>query len=296
MKKKVVITGVTGFIGQSLARFLIEKGYEVVGISRNKLLAKPNFSVMIGELSDKEFLKESIKGSYAVFHLAGVTTHYELTNEAVLSYKQNLLTTLNMLDAFSSLNSNSFFLLPSSGKVYGKLKYLPIDEEHPTNPAIPLGYIKLSQEYAVRTYAHQFPQNRYAIARIFNIYGPNQRKQFLLPTILEQLKKSNTISLGDISGKRDYLYVDDLCAALITIMEKSEKNIDIFNVGSGKAISPKDIIDELETIIDKKIIIKTDNAKLRKGESSEERASVEKLMKLGWKPNYSIRNGLLKVV
>jgi nucleoside-diphosphate-sugar epimerase len=296
MKKKVVITGISGFIGKYLSQLLLEKNYEVIGIYRKKPAFNQNFQIMIGDITDKDFLQRAVKDTYAVFHLAGITTHYELTNEAVLSYKQNLLVTLNMLDAFSNVNSNSFFLLPSSGKVYGKVQYLPIDEEHPTNPTIPLGYIKLSQEYAVKTYAHQFPKNRYAISRIFNIFGPDQRKQFLVPTIVEQLKKGPTVSLGDVNGKRDYLYIHDLCTALITIMEKSKENIDVYNIGSGISISPKEIIDELRIITKKKIIINTDDSKLRKGESTEEKASVKKLMKLGWKPSYSIRDGLLKIV
>jgi nucleoside-diphosphate-sugar epimerase len=296
MKKKVVITGVTGFIGQYLAQLLLEKKYEVIGISRKSSPLKHNFPILFGELTDKKFLEKVIKGAYAVFHLAGITTHNKLTNEAVSSYKQNLFITLNVLDVFSSINKDSFLLLPSSGKVYGKIQYLPIDENHPINPTIPLGYIKLSQEYAVKIYASQFTKNRYAIARIFNIYGPNQRKQFLLPTIIEQLKKSNTIFLGDVNSKRDYLYIYDLCTALITIMEQSKEIISIFNIGSGKSISPKEIVQELEIITNKKIDIKTDSSKLRKGESSEEKASIKKLTKLGWKPQYSLKKGLHQIL
>ena len=131
----------------------------------------------------------------------------------------------------------------------------------------------------------------FSILSIFNVYGPNQKPEFLIPTILSQIK-NNKVILGDIKSKRDYLYIKDLITAFLTIVKNKEKGVQIYNVGSGVSTSAEDIVRAIEKISKKKLSIEVDKSKLRKNEMPDEKADISKLKILGWNPKYNVHSGL----
>lgn len=292
----IAITGINGFIGQNLARKLQEKNHKVIGIGKDKESKVSNVSYFNGDILDKKFLENVLQNSDAVVHLAAITSHEEIVNKKEEAEKINLLGTKNVLDVFSKSKVEKF-LYASTGKVYGKVVYLPIDEKHPTNPQNILGKSKLKVEKLIESYKNKSKQ--FIIFRVFNVYGPEQNKNFLIPTILRQLSDDEKeIILGDIKAKRDYLYIDDLVDAFVLAIEsKLSPGISVYNICTKIASSASEIVNLIGKIREMEIKIKVNPNLIRKDESPNEYGSFELAKKeLGWEPKMNLEQGLRKII
>ena len=288
MSKKVLITGISGFIGRHLAKKLASIGYNVTGISTHPFIMD-TVSVIQADILDAKKIQEICKGKDILIHLAAVTTHDELANKTEFSKEVNYTGTKNLLNAFEG----AVFIYPSSGKVYGKQDKLPFSEHMKPNPTTILGKMKLQIEELIGKNSKK--NKNYTVLRIFNVYGPEQRKSFLIPTIISQLNKKEIV-LGDIKGKRDFIYIDDVVEAFVLIIKSNISGFNVFNVGSGKSVNPKGIVDIFSKITNKKLTIKIDDTKLRMGEFDEERADISQLKTLKWESKVNMEEGLRKIL
>ena len=165
-----------------------------------------------------------------------------------------------------------------------------------TNPQNILGKSKRITEQVIDFYA--IPENKYLICRIFNIYGEKQKRNFVVPTIIEQLTQTY-IQLGNIEDKRDYLYIDDLSLAIQACLKSALyfNNVDYVNIGLGEPISVFDIVKTIEKILNKKLRIQINKALFRTDETPVEFCCNKKLRDLtGWQPRYSLLEGLKKTL
>ena len=139
-------------------------------------------------------------------------------------------------------------------------------------------------------YKNNFQVNN-IILRVFNLYGPGQSKDYLLSKITNQVKYENIIKVDSLSPKRDYVYIDDLCSAIVkAINYKGNENI--FNIGSGKSYSVKEIIDFIQNIYGTSHDIKEKKV-IRKNEILNTIADIYLAEKeLGWYPIYDFKEGL----
>lgn len=277
----ILITGIDGFIGNHLSKALVKRGHKVKGS---------------GSVLNKGQIEKEIKGVDCVIHLAGKTTHGDLVVNKLESLETNVDGTKNVLDAFIRSEAKKF-IYPSSGKVYGKVENLPIRESHPTNPLNVLGKTKLIAEKLIDFYSNN--DKEFVILRIFNVYGEGQKENFLIPTILKQLKTGKKeIVLGDIESKRDYIHIDDVVSAIISAIEgKNKKGIFIYNISTGVGCSAKDIVYLIGRIIGSSIKIKVNSKILRSDESKVEYGSYNLAKKeLGWEPKISLEEGLRKLI
>ena len=225
--KNILITGNRGFIGSHLERKLVAEGYRVYGI----------------DLPDSDITEEKAFSTFyeiafeKVFHLAGRTYVPDSWKEPDKFYHNNFSGTLRVLQFCKSTVTPLTFV---SCYIYGHPLYLPIDEKHPVQPLNPYNHSKFLCEQLCLFYQEHFDVS-VVIIRPFNIYGPRQRKDFLIPTIIDQLKDplSTSITINNLVPKRDYLYIDDFLGALMKTMLLKDG---IFNVGSGISYSVKDII------------------------------------------------------
>jgi len=294
---KILITGTNGFIGQHLSQALISRKHSVIGLGRQKKPALKNIrSYFCGSVLDKDIVKKAVQHANAIVHLAALTAHQDIIDNKFKSLEINFLGTKNVLDAFVQSKSTRKFIYASTGKTYGNIQSLPINENHPALPLNPLGKSKLITEKLIDFYANN--QKSFIIFRIFNVFGPKQKDNFLVPTILNQLKQANSITLGDIKAERDYLYIDDIIKAFVLAIEKkTNSGLDIFNICSGKSKSAQDIVNEIGKIQKRKINIKINKVLFRKDEKNIEYGSYKKAKKiLGWKPDYSLRKGLKNTI
>lgn len=283
---KILITGVNGFIGQHLSQKLLERGHKVSGLKNKE-----------GGVLNKGIVEKAIRDVDVVVHLAALTSHEDIVENKFETLETNFLGTKNVLGAFIKSKHAKKFIYASTGKVYGKIVRLPIDEDHPTNPLNIHGKSKFITEKLIDFYTND--QEEFIILRIFNVYGPGQRENFLMPTILSQINSGKKeITLGDIKSKRDYIYIDDVVDAFIRVIEgRGSKGLSIHNICTGTGVSAKDIVDIIEKIKGEKIKIKVNKNLLRYDEMDEEFGSYKKAkQQLGWEPKISIRNGLRRLL
>ena len=295
---RILITGINGFIGQHLGRTLVKREHQVLGLGRDKqCVVRGVRAYYSGSILDKKLVEKATRDVEVVVHLAALTSHKDIVEKKFETLKTNLLGTKNVLDFFSQSKQTRKFLYASTGKVYGKIARLPISEDHSTNPLNILGKSKLITEQLIDFYNDD--KKEFIIFRIFNIYGPTQRKNFLIPTILTQLaSRKREIVLGDIEAKRDYMYIDDLVNAFILAIEKKGTlGLSMYNICSGKSSSASQIVKIIEKIKGMDIKIKSNPNLVRRDEMKNEYGSFELAKKtFGWIPKVSLEEGLQKLL
>jgi nucleoside-diphosphate-sugar epimerase len=290
---KILITGVNGFIGQHLAKKLLKRKRFVLGIGQTKSSKVSDIKLYYkGSVLDKKLLEKALEETDIIVHLAAITSHKEIVDKKSKALETNLLGTKNVIEAFLKSKRTKKFIFASTGKVYGKILYLPITEEHPTNPLNILGKSKLEVENLIKRYDNN--SKDLTIFRIFNVYGPGQNENFLIPTILKQLSLGKKeLALGDVEAKRDYVYVDDLVEAFILAIEKEKKGISIYNICTGIGTSAAQIVNMIDKIKGEKIGINVNPDLIRIDEMKNEYGSFKLAKKnLGWEPKISLEDGL----
>lgn len=277
--KSVLVTGAKGFIGKNLVQKLLNQ----------KIFKVIEFDIEDGDIANQEFQYEEIDH---IIHLAGKTYVPDSWKFPFNFYRTNFLGTINILELCRKLNCPLTYI---SAYVYGEPEYLPIDENHPLKAANPYMHSKLQAESACSFYATNYDVP-ITVVRPFNIYGPNQSPNFLIPKIIDQVKsKSNEIKVFSLDSKRDYIYIDDFTEAIIKAIDL---NIDyqVLNIGSGKSYSVKEIIDFCQDIAgtNKKVISENIN---RKNEIMDVFADIKKAVNvLKWNPSFSIKEGLKETI
>lgn len=295
---KILITGASGFIGQKLIRDLQNNSEtELYALSRH-FLSIPNLHYIYSDVLDEKNMEELFKTVRfdVVIHLAAITAHREIVDNRLETLNTNLQGTINLLNNFNTYCKGGLFLYASTGKVYGKTNEMPISEAAIVNPQNILGKSKFIAERIIDFYA--IPENKYLICRIFNIYGENQKRNFVVPTIIDQLKLP-AITLGNLNELRDYLYIDDLLSALIACIYKGDgfSRFDYVNIGKGEPACVADILRELEELLGRKLNVIEDRSRFRKDETQIEFCDHNKLTSItGWKPRYSLKEGLFKTL
>ena len=192
------------------------------------------------------------------------------------------------------LATNKVPLIYMSAYIYGKQELLPIKENSIINPSNPYAQSKLLCEKICKYYADVFTLD-ITILRPFNVYGPDQEKHFLIPEIVEQIKKSKKIIVNSFQPKRDFVYIEDLVNAL-TISSKKLKGLQIYNIGSGVSVSVKEIIELLDDLVEEPLEYEERGLE-RKGEMMDVVADISAANKsLSWNPEISLKEGLKQIL
>jgi nucleoside-diphosphate-sugar epimerase len=280
MNKKILVTGSEGFIGGKLVQKL-----EVLGVHEISTFDIQDGDICTGPLP--------FTGIDHVIHLAARTFVPDSWTEPRSFYMTNIQGTANILDFCHQQKSSLIFI---SAYVYGKPEYLPIDEDHPLAPNNPYMHSKVMAESLCGFYTDNF-KVPVTILRPFNIMGPGQRKEFLIPQLVGQLldPESDEIHVKDLVPKRDFLHLDDLLDAIIAAIS-ADNPAGTFNVGSGESFSVEQIIEFMMDIsgIRKKVITEK---QVRKNEIPDVRADISRIKSvLGWEPRISFRGGLERII
>ena len=307
--KKVLVTGAGGFIGSHLVEELVKLGANVRAFvhynSRNDwgLLEylpkdiKENIEVVSGDIQDPFFVLRSTKDIEIVFHLAALISIPFSYVSPQIFVKVNTEGTLNVMEA--CLRSGVKRVVhTSTSEIYGTAQYVPIDEKHPLNPQSPYAASKLGADKIAESYYLSF-ELPVVILRPFNTFGPRQSARAVIPTIITQFLTMPQIKLGSKEPVRDLNYVEDTVRGFL--LAGMAKNIEgeVINIGTGVGFSVNDILESIfETFGRRKPVI-TDEQRIR-----PEKSEVMKLIcdcskankMLGWLPNHSLREGLIKTI
>jgi len=279
-KLTVAVTGSSGFIGRALTKKIESASWGVIKLDLTQGI----------NLSDREQLR-NVPRFDTLIHLAArsyVPASYENPHDF---YSNNYLTTLNALELCRENDAKMIYI---SSYVYGHPQYLPIDENHPVQAFNPYADSKLMCENLCRSY-HNFFGIETIIVRPFNAYGPYQSENFLIPSILKQLRNGEIV-LNDPNPKRDFIYLDDLVGFLLKAIPYRDSSFEIFNVGSGKNYSVQDIVELILQNWDKPVKVRYRHV-IRENEILETLADINKARDiLGWLPKTSFESGMNKVM
>ena len=273
--KNILVTGGDGFIGSRLASRLRELGADVTIASKNRRNWSNFINIDVTKPDSLDF-----DGYEVVFHLAAIADPKACEENPETALFVNSYGSLNVMDACRRSGVGRM-LLSSSAHVYGIPQYTPVDERHPLKPLSTYGRSKVAAEHICMAYGA-------TIMRFFNIYGPGQRGNYLIPTILSNLGEKS-IKLRNLNSERDFIYVDDAVNAMLLAADFPEE---CFNIGSGETHTPKEIADLLSGISCKHPELTSMNKPDNMPKLVADIGKAKKL--LGWKPKVSLEEGLRK--
>lgn len=307
---KILITGADGFIGSHLTEELVKAGYDVkafvyynsfnnwgwIETLGNEI--KSEIEIFQGDIRDPNGVKEAMKNTDSVFHLAALIAIPFSYHSPDTYVDTNIKGTLNVLQAARNLNT-SRVLVTSTSEVYGTAQYVPIDESHPYQGQSPYSATKIAADRLAESFYRSFDLP-ISIVRPFNTYGPRQSARAVIPTIITQLLTGKTeIKLGALTPTRDFNYVKDTVNGFIEIF-KSDKTIgEEINIATQNEISIEELAKELINQINPKARIVCDNQRLRPEKSEVNRllGSNNKIKHLtNWQPKYTFSEGISETI
>ena len=288
--KKVLITGASGFIGTSLSKSLIKNGNKVYSLGRtpgkyySEFISADISCDLVGKIPEVDI----------VYHLAAITDMQLVRENPERVFDVNVVGTINLLNALSSLRIDKFIYL-SSVAVYGNTSIVPTPENCKFRPLEFYGYTKFASEFLVENYC-SLASTDHIILRSYNAYGPGQRENLVLTSMLNSaLNGRITVRNGD--NTRDFIFINDLIDAIIR-SSKLNGNY-IFNIGTGIELSLNNLAKEISTQVPNKveIINSPDSDRPKAFNVSRGAADISRISKItGWRPKYSLKQGIKATV
>lgn len=260
--KTIGITGSKGVLGQQI-------------IKKNSNI---KFDCFKGDITKKRDVQKWLVGKKfdALFHFAAIVPTHEVKKNYQLSKKINYFGSKLLINEVQKNKSTKWFLFASTSHVY-RFSKKKISENSILKPISKYGFTKLmAEKYLLK----KNKKINICIIRIFSYTNFDQKKTFFIPSIYKKFKQNKIIFLKDINHIRDFIDIRDIVSAIKVLYLK--KSTGIYNLGSGKPIQLKIIIEYFSNLLKKKFIIN------KKNKITSHVAEIKKLVKLGWKPKYDI--------
>ncbi len=287
--KEILVTGSSGFLGNYLVPQLLNQNYKIFGISKRKQKSYKNFissSVDINKITDFKLQNNFSK----IIHMAALSDVDYCNLNPSKCYELNVSGTQKMLELARKKDSEFIFL--SSSHVYGNSKKTSLSETESSSPLSHYASSKKIGEILCETYSLTYGLN-IRIARIFSVYGPNSSKSNLIFNIINQVIHDSQITLGNITPKRDFIFIDDVITGLLNIINSKKKGYDIYNIGTGKSTSIVDLVNSILAFSNKKMRIISKKDKIRKNDVMNVCANISKMNShFNWKPKILLKKGL----
>ena len=303
---KYFVTGGAGFIGSNLVDRLLLKGNDVTvydnfstGIPEYLENAKNNsgFTLIKGDLLDPDLLIPAISGCDFVFHLAANADVRFGTEHPAKDLHQNTIATFNVLEAMRK-NSIDKIAFSSTGSVYGEAKVIPTPEGAPFPVQTSLyGASKLAGEGLIEAYCEGFGFRSW-IFRFVSILGERYTHGHVFDFYKQLLDHPDRLDvLGNGHQKKSYLYVQDCIDAMLCAIGKSHEKVNIFNLGTDEYCQVNDSIRLIcnHLSVDPQLHY-TGGDRGWTGDNPFIFLDCRKMQSLGWKPKYSIQEGIINTL
>jgi UDP-glucose 4-epimerase len=318
MVNTVLITGGAGYIGSHAVKCFLEKGHDVIVFDNlstghqtaiEVLKKYGTLSFVKGDLLNPQDLEETFSKHqiHTVLHFAAFCSVNESMENPALYFRNNVMGSLNLLDAMK-IHAVKNMIFSSTCATYGEAKYVPVDELHSQTPTNPYGESKLMVEKLISWYSRSYGIKS-VIFRYFNVCGADPQgvigdSKRPSPHLVQNVVRGALgiapfkmecpkVDTPDGTPIRDYVDVNDLVLAHYLAYGYLNKGNDsnVFNLGTGSGYSVKQIIDQVEKVLDVKIPVSSGNT--RKGEYAEIFASFDKAKKiLGWEPTRTLADSI----
>jgi len=280
---RVLITGATGFVGRHLTERLLEQGHEVVGLSR-EAEGSPGARQVRCDIRDPHVLVRRLESidPDAVVHLAAVSFLPDVERDPGRAFEVNVNGTLALLTSVQRAQPLARVVLLSSAEVYGRSSLAaesPLSEDLPVRPVTLYGASKAAAEHVAQALARE--QLDLVVLRPFNLIGPGQRAEFVLPAFARQVARlermealepdesadgERVLRHGNLEAVRDFLDVRDAARAIEEVLKLSRDQVrpgEVFNLCSGKGVSIAALLNELLDRARRKIRAENDPELLR---------------------------------
>ena len=304
MSKTILITGCCGFIGSNMCNFLLKKNYKIIGIDnlitgRKKNIenfhSNKNFKFIEQDICEPIELKSSIE---KIFHLASPASPKDYLKYPIKTLKTGSLGTENILKL--GLRHAAVVLVASTSEVYGDPLQHPQKETYygNVNTVGPRGVYDEAKRYLEALTIAYFKKHKLdvRIARIFNTYGPNMKKDDgrAIPNFINQLMKNDDITIyGNGSQTRSFCYIDDTLNGLYKLIN-SNYNYPV-NIGNDNECSINDLVVTLKNII--KSSSKTKYLKLPENDPKIRKPDINLASEiLDWNPKVNLEDGLKETI
>lgn len=281
---RIVVIGSNGFVGSACARILGQQ-HEITGADIAQSDRSNYFHIRDSNSFDELFAKTQFDCCINASGSANVGFSFQNPDK---DYELNVSNVRLMLEAIEEHQSNCKFINFSSAAVYGNPDSLPIGESARLSPLSPYGKHKLLSEQLLKEFAEQVPS---VSLRVFSAYGPKLHKQLFWDIYQKFLKSESVVLFGTGTESRDFIYIDDLVAAINCVIEKGTFDGDAINVSSGVEST---ILEAAETFLQAagKSFRLSFSGEVKEGDPVNWRASIDKLSALGFQPRITLQEGL----
>lgn len=297
---RALITGVNGFVGHYLSKYLIEQGYEVYGTVIEDNIKMDNVKIKKMNLLNKTEVNDVLTdiNPDQIYHLAGQSAVGLSWKEPTLTMDVNINGTINLLDVVRNNNINTKVLIIGSSDEYGIItpEECPINEEHILKPTSPYAISKMTQEEISKLYIKAYKMNMIMV-RAFNHIGPMQSKNFVVSDFaskIAEIEKGGEpiIRVGNLEAYRDFTDVRDIVRGYKLLMDYGKIG-EIYNIGSGNPYKIQEILDILLSLSNIKIKVEIDPDKLRPSDVPIIKCDNLKIKShVKWIPKYDIKDTL----
>ncbi len=307
--RRVLVTGGLGFIGANVCRALADLGAKVLAV--DSLL--PDYGGNLHNLAGYEdrvkiniadvrghAMQYLVRGQEVLFNLAGQVSHIDSMTDPFTDLEINCASQLFILEALRKQNPEARVVYAGTRQVYGKPRYLPVDENHLLTPTDVNGINKISGEFYHLVY-HSVYGIRACSLRLTNTYGPRQlirhNRQGFIGWFMRQAVLGEEIQIfGDGRQKRDFDYVDDVVDAFLRAGAMDQAVGQVFNLGGDEPVA---LIDLVELLIEvagcgsfKVVPFPAERKRIDIGDFFADSSKIRGL--LGWKPKVPLREGLAR--
>lgn len=287
---RVLISGISGFVGSRLADHLTSGGNEVAGTYIHETPSLVGVELYEADLLDLSALQRVVEGFQpeVVVHLAGLSHVGESWSHWGEYFRVNTLGTENLLRAAKGVRT----VAASSAEIYGQVpeEEQPIAEDRAPAPQSPYAMTKAAAERLALMQGA-------VVVRSFNIVGPGQAPNFALPSFAGQLaaiqrqERAPVIRVGNLAARRDFVHVDDAVGAYELLLERGDPG-EIYNLGRGQAYGIGEALERLVVVSGIDAAVEVDPDRVRPVEIPLLLADIDRLRALGWSPTRTLDDAL----
>ena len=308
---KLLVTGGAGFIGSAFVRHCIssrqDSRYQIVNLDKltyagnldnlTEVDGKPGYTFVQGDICDGALVSKLLAehAPDAIVHFAAESHVDRSILSAEAFFQTNLRGTFTLLEAARAANTQRFIHV-STDEVYGSIPE-PDDanEDFPLKTSSPYSASKAGSDLLALSYytTYKLPVS---VTRASNNYGPCQFPEKLIPLMISNAFDNKPLPIyGDGMQVRDWLYVDDHCRAILSVLEKGRAG-EIYNIGGSRSLPNRQVVQKILSITGRPESLMTTVAD-RPGHDRRYALSSEKIMReTGWSPQISFEQGLASTI
>ncbi len=295
---RILVTGSSGQLGSFMCEQLM-RGNDVVGMDvRPQPHGHLQSISMVGDITEEAHVKQAVQGVQSVVHCAAQVSVERSTQDPLFDAWTNILGTITLLNEAAQAGVSKFVYV-SSAAVLGQPKYVPIDENHPTQPISNYGASKLAGEKYAYAYAKNTSMET-VIVRPFNFYSPRADPQSpysgVITRFISRVREDKPPVIdGDGRQTRDFIHARDVAAMLQLVIEKEGLNGEVFNCGSGRSTSINELASTVIMASGKRL--KPENGPARVGDIKDSLSTCAKARRmLGFEPKIPLSEGIAELI